>query len=179
MWPVPIVNGRSPVISHELEAGPRYLPDGKLNYATHLGLDLMFARIPTDPIGPADSVAMFKHGTNPGYITWPGIMNRAVGPGHVWNAGLTALGWSVEVDHGQVDGVGLITFYQHMTHLVRPWKRGDAILPGTELGEMGGDPSNEPHLRHLHFEVWLPDGKAHRQDWPVNPAPFLALWSSV
>lgn len=180
MWPIPILNGRRPVASHEFDAGARYNPDGSLNYAVHLGLDLMYPRIATDPLGPATDVAIPAHHTaNLGWITWPGIGVQAAGPGHVWTAGHTALGWSVEVDHGKVDGVGLVTFYQHLTRFARPWKRGDVILPGTELGEMGGDPSNAPHLRHLHFELWLPDGKAHRQDWPVDPAPYLRLWAQV
>lgn len=179
MWPVPVINGRYPVVSHEFEAGERYLPDGRLNYATHLGLDIMFARIPTDPIGPATDVAIPKHGSNPGWITWPGIGNRAAGPGKIWEAKQTALGYSVEIDHGKVGGVGMLTFYQHMTGFSRDWKRGDVVLPGTELGEMGGDPSNEPHLRHLHFEVWLPDDKHRQSDWPVDPAPFLAMWAKV
>ncbi len=179
MWPVPIRDGRKPVISHEFEAGARYLPSGALNYATHLGLDIMYQRIASDPTGPPNYVAIPKHGSNPGWITYPHTTVRSAGPGKIWDAKVTKLGHSIQIDHGHVDGVGLITFYQHLTEFAQPWKKGDPVLPGTALGTMGGDPMNSPHLTHLHFEVWLPDGKARAGDWPVDPAPFLTMWSQV
>lgn len=181
MWPVPIVAGRRPVVSHEFQGGPRYLPGTHtLNYATHLGLDIMFPRIATDPTGPASDVAIpAHHSRNLGWITWAGTAIRAAGPGKVWEAKQTHLGWSVLVDHGKVGGVGMLTFYQHLAKLARAWTQGDIVLPGTALGIMGGDPSNAPHLRHLHFELWLPDGKPRRGDWPVDPAPYLEIWAQV
>ncbi len=177
--PLPIHLGRHPVVSHEFEGGERYLPSGALNYATHLGLDLMYPRLATDPTGPPSRVALFKHGLNPGYINWPGIGVRCPGPGRIWDAKITKLGHSVTIDHGKVDGVGMLTFFQHMTGFARPWRQGDILLPGMVLGEMGGDPSNEPHLIHCHLEVWLPDGKARAGDWPVDPMPYLKMWSQV
>lgn len=177
LWPVPITNGRKPVVSHEFDPGPRYLPSGALNYATHLGLDLMFARLPTDPTGPATDVAIPKHGSNPGWITWPGTLVRAAGPGKIWAAKHTALGFSVELDHGKVGGVGMLTFYQHMTAFARDWQHGDVVNAGDVLGTMGGDPTNAPHLRHLHLELWLPDGKPNAGDWPVDPQPYLNVWT--
>lgn len=179
-WPVPIVNGRHPVVSHEFEAGERYHPDGSLNYAVHLGLDIMFARIATDPVGPSSEVAIPRgHTKNLGWIAWKGTPIRAAGPGHVWSAKRTARGLSVQIDHGMVGGHGMLTFYQHLETFDRDWQRGDVVLPGTTLGTMGGDPANEPHLRHLHFEVWIPDGKSRAGDWPVDPAPYLRVWAQV
>lgn len=179
IWPLLSSHGRFPVISHEFEAGARYLPDGSLNYAVHLGVDLMFPRWTSDPTGPATDVAIPKHGANPGWITWPGTKVVAAGPGHIWEAKQTALGRSVLVDHGKAAGVPMLTFYQHMEAFERPWQRGDAVFPGLPLGTMGGDPSNAPHLRHLHFELWLPDGKPRQGDWPVDPAPYLAAWAKI
>jgi murein DD-endopeptidase MepM/ murein hydrolase activator NlpD len=179
MWPVFSSHGRFPVVSHEFEAGERYKPDGSLNYAVHLGLDIMFQRWASDPTGPATDVAIPKHGTNQGFITWPGTKVVCVGPGKVWEAGETKLGHHVLVDHGKVGGVGLLTYYQHLESFARPWQRGDAVFPGLALGVMGGDPSNEPHLRHLHFEVWLPDGKPDQGDWPVDPQPYLDAWAKL
>jgi len=179
MYPVPILNGRKPVISHEFEGGERYLPDGSLNYATHLGVDLMYPRLPSDPTGPATNVAIPKHGNNPGWITYPNTPIRVAGPGKIWRAGTTPLGHFVEIDHGHVAGVGMMTFYQHMTGFAQPWTKGVEVMPGTVLGIMGGDPTNDPHLVHLHFELWLPDGKPKRGDWPVDPAPYLKMWAQV
>jgi murein DD-endopeptidase MepM/ murein hydrolase activator NlpD len=124
-------------------------------------------------------VAIPKHGTNPGWIAWPGTQVIAAGPGKVWSAKLTGLGHSVLIDHGSVDGVPMLTFYQHLERFARDWQKGDLVSPGTPLGIMGGDPSNVPHLRHLHFEVWLPEGKAHEGDWPVNPDPYLKMWAQL
>lgn len=175
-WPVLSAHGRFPVVSHEFEPGERYLADGRLNYAVHLGVDIMFPRWASDPTGPPTDVAIPAHGANPGWITWPGTKVVAAGPGRIWEAGETALGHSVLIDHGNV---GLLTFYQHMESLARPWSKGDPVFPGLELGTMGGDPSNAPHLRHLHLEVWLPEGKAQRGAWPEDPAPYLAAWARV
>lgn len=167
LWPVGLAHGRYPVISHEFEAGARYKPDGSLNYATHLGVDLMYPRQPGDEGSPRLLSAHHR--------SWDDVRVMAAGPGNVWEAGETALGHHVLVDHGKVGGIGMLTFYQHLARLERPWKRGDAVFPGLPLGIMGGDPANMPHLVHLHFEVWLPDGKP-KPEWPVDPAPYLDRW---
>ncbi len=179
IWPVPITNGRRPVISHEFEPGERYKLDGSLNYAVHLGVDLMFPRLRTDPTGPATDVAIPKRGGNPGWIAWPGTPVRSAGPGRVWQAKRTKLGYSLQIDHGHVGGAGVLTFYQHLEHPSREWRRDDVVLAGTELGVMGGDPSGAPHLRHLHFELWFPDGAASFDEWPVDPEPYLKIWTQA
>jgi hypothetical protein len=179
LWPVPMTNLRYPVISNGFVPGARYNPDGSLNYAVHLGVDIMFQRLPSDPTGPETDVAIPKHGDNPGWITWPDTRIMSAGPGEIWEAKETHLGHSVLVDHGKVGGVGMLTFYQHLASLEGAWKRGDTVFPGLVLGRMGGDPSNAPHLRHLHFEVWLPDDKPHESAWPVDPAQFLKMWAKL
>jgi murein DD-endopeptidase MepM/ murein hydrolase activator NlpD len=177
LWPVLVTKGRRPVISHEFEGGNRYNPDGSLNYAVHLGVDLMFPRLEGDPTGPATDVAIPKNGSL-GWITWPGTEVVAIGPGKVWGANRTRLGLSVLIDHGHVAGGGMLSFYQHLETFARPWKKDDVITPGTVLGTMGGDPMNAPHLRHLHFELWRPDDRPHAE-WPVDPLPYLTIWPKV
>jgi murein DD-endopeptidase MepM/ murein hydrolase activator NlpD len=181
LWPVPhSEDGRYPVVSHEFEPGPRYLPGTQtLNYATHLGVDIMYPRIASDPTEPATHVAVPAHGKNPGWITFDRTPVRAVGPGKIWSAKQTALGHSVTIDHGDVGGVGMLTFYQHMSSFAREWAKGDTVIPGLQLGTMGGDPMNAPHLIHLHLEIWLPSNGRDPGEWPVDPAPYLAHWAKV
>ena len=163
LWPVPTVNGHSPAVSHEFEPGERYLPNGNLNYAVHLGVDIMFRRQAGDP--PSRSR----------FVSFDDVRIMATVPGNVWDAGETKLGHFVEIDHGKVGGVGMLTFYQHMSRLERPWKKGDAVFPGMPLGVMGADPTDPEGLVHLHFEVWLPDGKP-KGKWSVDPQPYLDRW---
>jgi murein DD-endopeptidase MepM/ murein hydrolase activator NlpD len=182
-WPLRAWKGRAPVISHEFEAGERYKRDpatGRLvlNYAVHLGLDLMYPWHIGDPIDPASSALRHDHAS--GFYAGPehSIPVFAAGPGMVWDAGLSALGLHVQIDHGKVSdhAGGVNTYYQHLCTLERPWKRGDVIKAGDLLGVMGGDPANSPHLRHLHFELWFPRAGTMAADWPVDPAPYMALW---
>lgn len=176
MSPVPITNNRKPVVSNGFAPGERFI-NGKLNYAVHLGVDIMFPRSSLDPLGPETDVALGHHG-DPGFIAWKGTPIRAAGPGKIWAAERTALGLYVEIDHGQVDGAGMLTFYQHLDTYTHNWTKGEPVMPGTVLGTMGGDPANAPHLRHLHLEVWRPDGKP-KGKWSVDPAPYLKVWAQI
>ena len=180
-WPVlPWGRGedqRLPVVSHEFEGGARFLPNGNLNYAVHLGLDVMFAWREGDPIGPPEAVAMFKGKPRRGYIAPMGCFVVAAGPGTVWAAGPSKLGLHVQLDHGTVgDAGGVNTYYQHLTSFARPWMRGDEVKAGDVLGIMGGDPANAPHLRHLHFELWFPRKGVQAAFWPTDPAPYMQHW---
>ncbi len=181
-WPVGSWNGRDPVISHEFEGGERFKrgPNGELvlNYATHLGLDLMHPWRNGDPTGPASTVALYKGAGR--FIAPKGTLVMAAGPGKIWAAGVSKLGLHVQIDHGKVGTAGGVnTFYQHLESYSREWHRGDEVKAGDVLGVMGGDPANAPHLRHLHFELWFPRAGVMQAEWPVNPEPFMRLWSKA
>lgn len=175
VWPVPVNGNRIPIVSHGFEGGNPINPDGTLNYSTHLGLDVMYPRLDGDPIGPADTVA--KSGK---FISPIGTQIIAAGPGTIWNAGLTPLGHFIQIDHGNVGTAGgTNTFYQHLDSFNRDWKKGDRVQAGDVLGTMGGDPSNIPHLRHLHFELWFPRAGMDTNSWRIDPAPYMRFWNKT
>jgi len=161
-WPVPRWQGRAPVISDGY-GSPR--PG-----TTHLGVDLMFARIASDAFstsGPNGSKLFVMPDS------WPAV---AAADGVLWSAGPTLRGYAVVIDHGTV-----ATFYQHLSTLIVPETKAPAVgtprakmIPikaGQPLGIIGGDPSNPPYLKHLHFELW-PAGPASA----VNPQPYMRTW---
>jgi murein DD-endopeptidase MepM/ murein hydrolase activator NlpD len=144
-WPVPRWQGRAPVISDGY-GSPR---PGTI----HQGVDIMFARIASDAFSPSG-----PNGTKLFVMpdSWPAV---AASDGVLWSAGPTLRGYAVVVDHGNV-----ATFYQHLNTLLVPETKPPApgapraklipIKAGQPLGVIGGDPSNPPHLKHLHFELW-------------------------
>ena len=160
-WPVPRWEGRAPVISDGF-GSPR--PPGK-----HMGVDLMFGRISTDPfpIGPNGSK---------GFVMPDAWMAVAAGDGVLWAAGHTPRGFAVVLDHGRV-----ATFYQHLDALFVPGTNAPAkgtprdklisIKAGQPLGVIGGDPLDPGRLKHLHFEVW-PSGPASA----IDPQPLMKTW---
>jgi murein DD-endopeptidase MepM/ murein hydrolase activator NlpD len=160
-WPVPRWQGRAPVVSDGY-GSPR--PG-----MTHMGVDLMFARIATDP---------FLNGTNGSKLfvmpdAWPAV---AASDGVLWSAGHTPRGYAVVIDHGNV-----ATFYQHLDTLMvpetKPPSKGTPreqmihIKAGQPLGVIGGDPLNPPHLKHLHFELW-PSGPSSA----IDSQPLMKAW---
>ncbi len=161
-WPVPRWQGRAPVISDGY-GSPR--PG-----MTHKGVDLMFGRISTDAFpmtGPNGSKLFVMPDS------WPAV---AASDGVLWSAGPTLRGYAVVIDHGTVT-----TFYQHLSTLLVPETKPpapgaprDKMIPikaGQPLGIIGGDPSNPPHYKHLHFELW-PAGPASATD----PQPYMRAW---
>lgn len=161
-WPVPRWQGRAPVISD----GYGSTRPG----ATHLGVDLMFARIASDafPTTGTNGTKLFVMPDS-----WPAV---AAADGVLWSAGPTLRGYAVVVDHGTV-----ATFYQHLSTLIVPEIHAPApgtprtkmipIQAGQPLGIIGGDPSTPPYLKHLHFELW-PVGPASA----VDPQPYMRTW---
>ena len=160
-WPVPRWQGRAPVISDGF-GSPR--PP-----ATHMGVDLMFGRIASDPfpIGPNGSKA---------FVMPDAWMAVAASDGVLWSAGHTPRGFAVVIDHGSV-----ATFYQHLETLLvpeaKPPAKGtprDQLIPikaGQPLGVIGADPLDPAHLKHLHFELWL-GGPANA----IDPQPLMKTW---
>ncbi len=160
-WPVPRWQGRAPVISDGF-GSPR--PP-----ATHMGVDLMFGRISSDPfpIGPNGSKA---------FVMPDAWMAVAASEGVLWSAGHTPRGFAVVIDHGNV-----ATFYQHLETLLVPEAKPPAkgtpreqliqIKVGQPLGVIGGDPLDPARLKHLHFELWL-GGPASA----IDPQPLMKAW---
>lgn len=181
VWPVVNWGGREPIISHEFEAGSRYSPDGTLNKGAHMGVDIMFKRIASDPTGPKDTVAIPKNSrTNLGYIANKGTQIVASGPGIIWRCGTSARGMWIQIDHGTVGSAGGVnTYYQHLDSFAKKWKKGDRVVAGQLLGTMGGDPSTSQKLRHLHFELWKPVTGQSNNDWPKDPGPIMKHWKKI
>jgi murein DD-endopeptidase MepM/ murein hydrolase activator NlpD len=167
VWPVPITEGRIPKISQGFR--------DKNSAKPHLGVDIMFPKLPSDAnIGP-------PRGTKPsasggGFFVPEGALIFAAGPGKIWTAGESEFGKHIQIDHGDVPGVGgMNTFYQHLASFSKEWKRGDEVRAGDVLGVMGGAPNDFPdHLVHLHFETWFPV-RANAKD----PVQFLRLWNKI
>lgn len=162
-WPVPRWQGRAPVISDGYSS-PR--PGQR-----HLGVDIMFSRIASDAFGTAgpngSKLFVMPEG-------WPAI---AASDGVLWSAGWSPRGFEVVIHHGSV-----ATYYQHMSVLYVPQTKAPApgtaqgtlrrIQAGEPLGIIGGDPTNPPHLMHLHFELW-PTGASGSA---IDPAPLMKTW---
>ena len=81
----------------------------------------------------------------------------AMGPGKIWFAGKTSMGWTVKIDHGLNAGFPLITYYTHMSELFIPehaeGPNGMEVVPGTQLGYVGNSPKGDD-LNHAHIEFW-------------------------
>jgi murein DD-endopeptidase MepM/ murein hydrolase activator NlpD len=158
LWPVPPWRDYQPEISSPWGT-PRRRLDGTRR--THLGVDIMYRRQ-----SDADQRVTFPPHSESGssdYFMPPDVSALAVDVGKVIKSEFGPRGHSVILHHAN----GWRTFYQH---LVAPRvKLGDVVLPGQVLGTIGGDPTQTPPLRHLHFEVW----SGPTQDYAVNPGPSM------
>jgi murein DD-endopeptidase MepM/ murein hydrolase activator NlpD len=159
-WPVPRWQGRAPVISDGF-GSPR--PPG-----THKGVDLMFARISSDPF-PIGSPNGSK-----GFVMPDAWMAVAASDGALWSARYTPRGFAVVIDHGTV-----ATFYTHLDTLFVPEAQPPTAAPraripikaGQPLGVIGGDPLDPRRLKHLHFGLW-----AGGPDAAIDPASLMRSW---
>jgi murein DD-endopeptidase MepM/ murein hydrolase activator NlpD len=148
VWPVPVWNGRKPVISNGFD--PR--PDPKWGMK-HGGVDLFYLRLPNEP-------ATLPQGYKRWFVPSNLIPVLAAGKGIVVHVGKTSLGHNVIIDHGN----GYHTFYQHLTAQGLPAK-STPVTAGTPIGIVGH--GQEFKLNHLHFEIWKgwqPGQKPGRQD---------------
>jgi hypothetical protein len=153
LWPVPPWRGYQPTISSPWGT-PRRRLDGTRR--THLGVDIMYRRQSS-----ADQRVTFPPHTASGsadFFMPDDVPALAVDVGTVAKSELGPRGHSLILRHAG----GWRTFYQH---LVAPRvKVGDRVLPGQVLGTVGGDPTQTPPLRHLHFEVWSGPSQEHAVD---------------
>jgi hypothetical protein len=162
VWPVPTYQGRRPVISDGFDSPRAGLP-------RHGGVDLMFARQPSDPFAP---------GTPNGsklFVMPDDIPALAASDGVVWSATKTPQGFAVVIDHGPRK---VATFYTHLEQLLvaakSPGKNGERVRAAQPIGIIGASPRDAEHLKHLHFEVWL-GGPSDR----IDPARAMSSWETV
>ena len=133
------------------------------DHRQHLGVDIMYRRLPHEP-------AELPRGTKLFYVP-ANTPVLAAFDGKIWNTNVTGYGHSVTIDHGNAPEIGpAVTFYQHMASFARPWKKGDVVRAGDELGIVGGSLTGYP-LTHLHFELWLPT-----RDKAIDPKPYMTKW---
>jgi len=179
VWPVPITDGRVPVISQEWKPGH----DPGVGHSSgkkdnHLGVDITFHRRDGDPSHEKHTVS-----NGGGFVSPPGTLVIAAGPGKIWGTYSSPYGLSVLVDHGKVsDNVGgANTFYQHLASYAREWKKGDEVKPGDILGTMGYSQAQADgeQFRHLHFELRFPRAGYEPNAWRINAAPYMRFWSKI
>jgi murein DD-endopeptidase MepM/ murein hydrolase activator NlpD len=158
-WPVPMWREYSPAVSDGWGT-QRTTLDG--TPIVHRGVDLMYPRKSLD-----DQAEAFPPGTAGGskwHFVPMAIPVLAARKGRVVFARRGPRGHAVTIRHPD----GWTTFYQHLASLgVRV---GDHVDAGDVLGELGGDPTQKPALRHLHFELRDPHGVA------IDPKPHLLTW---
>jgi hypothetical protein len=162
VWPVPRWNGRAPVISDGFDSPRPGLP-------RHGGVDLMFARTPSDAFkaGSPNASKLF--------VMPDGLAAVAASDGVIWSAMNTPHGYAVVVDHAPRK---VATFYTHLEKLLvpehAPGKNGAQVRAGQPLGIIGASPLDGERLKHLHFEIWL-GGPNDR----IDPAPVMRSWATV
>jgi hypothetical protein len=166
---VPCWKGEKPVISDPFN---RYATEDDRQ---HLGNDTCFKNeeemVPNIPTNtrwyhcPSDEVPML-----------------AMGPGNIWFAGLTSMGWTVKIDHHNLAGFPLVTYYTHMSELFIPnWDDdggGQEVFAGMQLGFIGNSPAGAYDLNHSHTEMWdysdgIENGRVNRALDPGLYTPYF------
>jgi hypothetical protein len=159
---VPRYQGRQPVISDGFDSPRPGLP-------RHGGVDIMFARVPSDPFKP-------KTPNGSTHFVMPDDhVAVAASDGVVWSAAPTPRGFPVVIDHGPRK---VATFYAHLEKLLvaptAPGKGGERVRAGQPIGIIGASPLDPEHLKHLHFEIWL-GGPSDR----IDPDPVMRSWDTL
>lgn len=161
VWPMPRWNGRPPTISDGFTS-PR--PGG----IRHGGVDLMFDRVASDP---------FKVGSPNGtkaFVMPDHMLALAAGDGRVRYAAATPRGLTVQLEH---DAGKVVTYYTHLDELLvrrtTNASSGERVRAGQPIGVVGADPQDGEHVKHLHFEIWLPPGTPKDR---IDPASILRSW---
>jgi murein DD-endopeptidase MepM/ murein hydrolase activator NlpD len=175
VWPVPVWNGRVPIITDNFHRDPsEYRPTG------HLGVDVMFPRLLSDMVRGGEVPVDGVHGTVRAVMP-DGVPCIAPFVGRVYSADLSPRGHEMRIDHGLIHGIPVNSYVQHLSSFAREWKRGDVVYPGTTLGVVGGDVKQGAyHLQHLHFGLlfFQTPGRPFDSYW-VNPEPYMKWWRKV
>jgi len=168
-WPVPVVDGRRPVISDGADSW-RTAADG--SRVPHGGVDIMFRRASRD-----DFADEYPPGTPNGsrhYYVPDGVFALAAARGAVWSAGWTPKGYAIVLDHGKP----WATFYAHLSRVfvgeTSRARSGQLVEAGQPLGVIGYSPLDGQRLMHLHFELWRGGPSAR-----VDPAPHMRAWGLI
>lgn len=172
IWPLPIFNGARPTISDGPGTNKRTDLDGKIR--NHNGADVDYQR--------ANRTALtdkYRPGTHEGTALFycpSGLPVVAARDGKLWSASESPRGWQVVIDHGKP----WCTYYQHLTRLLVPVRKGSAggqpIRQGQVIGIVGADPTQGARgFNHVHFEMWQGGGA---ESW-VDPTPFLRAAGAV
>lgn len=163
-WPVPIWNGREPLITDG------FFPTATSSHRQHEGADIGYRKLATDPAGLPWSTPGFTSQKPP-----PPILS--VFGGKVFRVRSGSRGMNVLIDHGNVQGTGIVTWYQHLSSV--NVREGDVVSAGSRLGIMGGDLAPNYTWIHLHFELWAPVKGTPERSWKRDPAPYMKLWKKV
>jgi len=158
-WPIPDLLMAPPLAESVVRAAISQEFRGADSSSPHLGVDLMYRAADTDrswmnrspwfaPVGTP--VCAAKRGT-------------------VWSVDRTARGWAVVIDHGPP----WATFYQHLDAILAHISPGATVEAGAQLGTMGADPTDDEHVRHLHFACWY-HGAGDKAS--VDPAEAMQGW---
>ena len=108
----------------------------------------------------------------------------AMGPGTIWFAGKTSMGWTVKIDHGDSVGFPLVTYYTHLSELFIPEHAegpgGREVEAGHQLGFVGNSPKGDD-LNHAHIEMWDYSAGAggSRENRCLDPGKFLRCFGQV
>jgi hypothetical protein len=171
LWPMEALQeGSKPVISDGFKP---YAIEGVRRQ--HLGVDVMYARVPHGEPSPPDMTKGFKCPSGKSPVI-------ACGPGKVYSVDpADKHGVCVKVDHGQVGGFGpCLSVYRHLASL--KVAKGQVIPAGTFLGFAGKDLSGSKTTpNHLHFELWKTDrprasGQDIREAYSIDPEPYMRRW---
>lgn len=200
-WPLPTLLVRESqgprsgqVTSYAPTISDGYHPNGKPRL--HLGADLMYRRSRQWTTIRRLSTGILRrlwderhfpaappYGSPGGwFFCGPDVQVRALAPGKLWHASLSARGFQVLVDHGS-----WVSYYQHLRRINVPvTQKGKALVDGKEtlidnariLGAVGADPmQGSQGINHLHLEAWTyrgagtKEGASERVRW--DPATLL------
>ncbi len=150
--PVEIWNGRVAKVSSGF---------GTRTGVMHNAVDIMFPRLPGDPVGHPDSE---------GDYTMPvGVHALSITHGVVERVSYDpSRGWYVEIRHPATKWgyTSLRSGYQHLT---RPFvKVGDKVKVGQRIAVIGKNGG----VRHLHFLLFV-NGKL------IDPKPWIESWPAL